>query len=735
MKKMISLLCLLGLLGVGSCLDSDQDGQADPIDSCPYDALNDVDQDGICADRDNCPNSANPDQKDSNDDGIGDTCQPQEDLVTLSYDNGKSALYYTIKEPVYEYVRFAVDKPTKIWHIEVYWANVTKPAPPTLYLWPDFGGNGFNFDVDHPLAVLQKEIAPSDATGWIHYILPEPLTIDPPGYFYVGHYSEAGNGPMFAMDDATQDSTNPPCLLWYPKRPNDQYGFPYIRMAQGYFLVRVGITYFDLVDTFWFRDVTTAAGLNPGGRVAWGDYDNDGDDDLMISGLVLYRNNGDGSFSNVNDAAKITGIGASGGVWGDYDQDGFLDFFAIGLADYLLHNNGDGTFSDVTSNSGISDEYEVTCEETKVQHLPTEGAGWADYDNDGYLDLYLANYECGSLGAKTPDLLFHNNGDGTFTDVTVSSGIWEQQMPWRAGRGVNWGDYDNDGDQDIFVSNYRLDPNFLWRNNGDGTFTEVAQSSGVQGTPHKSGANTYYGHTIGSVWGDFNADGYLDLFSANLAHPRFIDIADQSALFLNDGPPSFTFRNVTDQTGLIYRETYSNPTLWDFDNDSDLDLFITCVYEGQPSSLYRHDENLALTQVNYPSGLIIDNGWGSAVTDYDLDGDLDLVANRLFENDLTPRRNWLQVRPVGIQSNTAAIGARVYVTPAGASQPIMREVNGGSGTTSQDSLVQHIGLGSATSATVQVRFPSGLEIVQKNVVVNQRIWIYEDGRVSYGFRP
>lgn len=272
-----------------------------------------------------------------------------------------------------------------------------------------------------------------------------------------------------------------------------------------------------------FTDVTDSVGLGhcQESRVAWGDYNNDGYDDLLLNGNHLIKNIQGKRFEDVTIQAGIEKMRSSGGVWADYNNDGYLDFYAISgdsQGDKLWKNNSNGTFTDVTKLAGnITDNY------------PTEGAGWGDYNNDGYVDLYLANYENWVAQTYLPDILYKNNGNGTFKDATKETGIIPPFGEDRAGRGVNWSDYNNDGWLDIYVSNYRLQENFLWHNNGNGTFSNVASLLGVAGND----VNGWYGHTIGSDWGDYNNDGYLDLVTANLAHPRYIEFSNRTMLYKN----------------------------------------------------------------------------------------------------------------------------------------------------------------------------------------------------------
>jgi MYXO-CTERM domain-containing protein len=494
-------------------------------------------------------------------------------------------------------------------------------------------------------------------------------------------------------------------------------------------LVRVGAELHDVVETRWFSDATEALGTSGLGRMAWGDYDGDGDDDLLVDGNRLYRNRGDGTFEDVSEAAGIAGRPTNGGVWADYDNDGNLDFYAtvhnylpacdaghpcaadgfecdagqcraVGQTaerdhDLLWRGNGDGTFTDVSESAGRPYDY-----------LPTEGAAWGDMDGDGFVDLYVANYETptswtdGALSRGTEDYLWRNRGDGTFEDVSEAAGI-RVYRPAKCGRGVAWVDYDDDGWADIYVANYRLQFNYLWRNLGFGAFENVAFDVGVAGEE----VNQAFGHSIGATWGDLDNDGDWDLIVANLAHPRFIEFSNQTRVYLSSGGGRPTFTDVFATSGISYYETHSDPALGDFDNDGLLDLFVTGVYVGYRSFLYRNLGGATFADVTYPAGTLVDNGWGVAWADYDGDGDLDLASRSLYRNDRTDLGHWLKLRLVGVLSNRSAIGARVTVTAGG--QTMMRQVEGGKGTTTQSSLTLHFGLGAAAEADeVVIDWPS-----------------------------
>ncbi len=480
-----------------------------------------------------------------------------------------------------------------------------------------------------------------------------------------------------------------------------------------------------------FTDVTEDAGLDGvlGGRVAWGDYDGDGAEDLIVDGRRLFRNDGHGRFSESTDQAGLApNAGGNGAVWADVNNDGRLDLFTMGNgkpevegAEGRVWVNRDGrTFlaADEFLPPGLS------------HGVPTEGAAWGDYDRDGFVDLYLANYEMPfdravSLGICKPHHLLRNAAGRGFEDVSASAGIASAEP--MCGRGVAWGDYDDDGFPDILVTNYRLDPNFLWRNKGDGTFDNTARQAGIEGE-EQEGA---FGHSIGAEWADYDRDGDLDAFIANLAHPRYIGYSDVGQLLVNDGgsPPSFVDR--FDDAGLVFDETMSDPSWGDYDNDGDLDLYLTSIYKGRRSTLYRNDGDGHFTDVTWLAGAGVDNGWGAAYADIDADGDLDLaVAStdgiRLFRNDGNAN-HWIHVRAVGTVSNRSAIGARVTVTAGSLKQTA--EVQGGKGTGNQHSLPVEFGLGTRDRpVSVEVKFPSGRVWRDRHMTSDRMITVTEPNR-------
>jgi len=445
--------------------------------------------------------------------------------------------------------------------------------------------------------------------------------------------------------------------------------------------------------------------------VSWADYDDDGLTDLMVSNLIypggqdnwLYHNEGDGTFAKVVSGAIVGDGGLSRtSTWGDYDNDGDPDCFVANWPDqvnFLYNNNGDGTFARVAG----------TPPATEVRGSPA--ASWVDYDNDGHLDLFVANYGTNSLfrndggsfsqtatgpivtdvsdsyGAAWADIdgdgdmdvfvptpaegipdkdnfLYRNNGDGSFFketgDITVNDG--------GLSFGGSWGDYDNDGDQDLFVSNVSGEDNFLYQNDGIGGFSKVTAGPVV----------TSGGYSFGSCWGDYDNDGYLDLFVANYDSPS---TEGEDFLYRNDGGGSFTL--ITD----------AEPTLE------------------------------------------LEGSYGAAWADYDRDGDLDLAVaktegytNALFRN--TGNRNhWLALTLQGGQSNRSGIGAvvRARAIIDGNVVRQMRQVTAQTGYCGQNDLAVHFGLGDAAVAdTVRIEWPSGTVQILTEVAADQYMTVVEE---------
>ena len=430
-----------------------------------------------------------------------------------------------------------------------------------------------------------------------------------------------------------------------------------------------------------FTEVTHSAGVGAGGisrGVAWGDYDGDGDPDLYVtnsgtslsSANSLYRNEGDGTFVEIGESAGVDDAESDwGAVWGDYDDDGDLDLYVARQdgANRLYRNEGNGTFTDVGAEAGVNDD--------GFGRSPA----WGDYDRDGDLDLFLGN-------AGSPDRLYRNEGDGTFTDVGARAGV---AASGNAG-GVAWGDYDDDGDLDLYVAHI-LGVNHLYRNEGDGTFIEVGAVAGVD-----DGENSR-----GVAWGDYDGDGDLDLYVANYNAPN--------RLYRNEGDGTFT--EVGAIVGVDHQARGEGVAWVDVDGDGRLDLYL--ANEGSANALYWNRSNVRFEDVAI-SAFVDGDGLshGMAWSDYDGDGDPDLYVasagtNQLYRNE-GANHHWLTIRLVGVQSNSAGIGARLTVEAGGL--PLQRrDVDGGSGLNSQPSAEVEFGLGDTSIVDLlTVHWPSGI---------------------------
>ncbi|MSP23848.1 MAG: CRTAC1 family protein [Myxococcales bacterium] len=676
---------------------------------------------------------------------------PASNLREQTFQIGTGANTYVLnEESLFEAARFELEHPARIHGFEVMWAGLPDAAPPELELeaglYGDFGYNGFDFWAKAPNWVGTRCAGDVDAKGgWLSYRFDAPIEVEHPGLVYVAHHANPGE-PVWWFDASEPESCEPfdacPSAYNLPNAEANTYfnglSFPFQRD----FLVRLYVEYTTEL-TPAERLFQPAKASPENAHVSWGDYDVDGFDDLL-AGNTLHKNQGDGTFVDVTAAAGLAGIGATGGVFGDYDNDGCPDLFlyteSYSQRDYLMHSECDGTFTDVTLAAGLDDtqSYNYCGDATKLTntHTPSAAAAWFDLEGDGFLDLYVANFNCWVDYSYYADTVFTNDKDGTFTSKTGTQGFKTIKTP---SRGVAPADADGDGDIDLFINNYVLAANLFYRNDGGAMVSEQGKALGLAGT--KSGF--YYGHTIGAAWGDLDNDADLDLVAANLAHPRFFHFSDKTQVLMQGPNGVFTdttgpFEEPVSLAGLRYQETHSVPLLADFDQDGALDLVITAIYAGRPTDFYWGKGDGTFTLDAYHAGLTTENGWGVAAADYDHDGDMDIFASSLFVNAVSPQKkgHFLQVRARGTKANRDAIGATVKVKAGGITR--IRHVQGGTGKGGQDSLYLHFGLGSAASVEeIRVVYPGGKESVWPGpIAADQRVWLTEDDpTVATGWAP
>jgi hypothetical protein len=511
------------------------------------------------------------------------------------------------------------------------------------------------------------------------------------------------------------------------------------------------------------RDVTQAAGINfvhnmgddemsnlvesNAAGCAFFDYDGDGDLDIyFVNGAynetishirgrknkgkltnALYRNNGDQTFTDITIQAGVRyeGVGMAV-VTADYDNDGDQDIFSTNWGGNVFYkNNGDGTFSDITEEAGlVSDLYGI-------------GSTFLDYDLDGFLDLYVGNYIeydpdyqyfyaaekfPGPLSYHgQPDILYHNNGDGTFSDVTKKAGVYN---PDGRAMGVSSCDYDDDSDFDIFVANDAME-NYLYRNNGDGTFTNVALQ-----TATGFGENGDATSAMSGEFGDIDADGLVDIVVPDMAY---------SCIYRNTG--TGYFEDMSSRMGLAAacgQYTSWSGNLFDFDQDGWIDLFISNGHPhrliGEEDLLMRNITGKRFENISHQLGNDFQAkfvGRGSATGDYDNDGDLDILVLNLnarpclYQNEGGNTKNWLMIRLTGTKSNRDAIGSRVRLMIGDSSQTRWRVSS--SGYLSQSDHRIHFGVGDHNLIDkIEIRWPTGKIQTLNNVKVNQLLEIKEE---------
>lgn len=573
----------------------------------------------------------------------------------------------------------------------------------------------------------------------------------------IQHRTKQG-GPYFATDNA---QTQPYGSFLMNPNVNNSLGGPGVYyLASGDFLVRALINYNITNATNYttapaapypsLYDATISAGLTSAeGRkianalVSVADWDMDGDDDVAI-GANFFKNNGNATFTNVT-----SGMGVAGGnqVFVDMDGDGDMDVFSVrGMGNDKLYRNDAGVFTDISAQSGI------------VNNAPTVAALWFDYNKDGLSDVFLANGRTESNGQEVyyQDKLFKNTGGGVFTDVTAESGIAASEIsPFQDCWSASLCDYNNDGRTDILVNTYRLAPDKLYKNNGDGTFTDVGEETGIRG--NATDAEGYFGHGMGSDWADIDNDGDLDVVIGNLGHPDWRGgVSNPSLIYVNSGAPDYIFRDATREAGLKFFEMNSGTVWADLNQDGFQDLWHSqYAYEsagsnGAPARLGRmYLGHGAINNVVQPFsdktweyGAKIHGGWGAVRLDYDNDGDMDLlIASQydgvtLLRNDIQKANggDWLCIRLKNDRNSRPTISTEMFgsiITVYTGGIAITRQLSGTVNTarTSQATNELHFGLGdmNAKADSIVIALPNGEKKIFNNVELNKKYTVSAEG--------
>lgn len=536
-----------------------------------------------------------------------------------------------------------------------------------------------------------------------------------------------------------------------------------ILLCSGLFLFANAVQFVDITRsagvTFYHRSAPEKKYIveSMSGGVVLFDYDHDGWLDIyFVNSLTvdtadqpessrsqLYRNNGNGTFTDVTDRAGVGYPGwGMGACVGDYDNDGWLDLYVTCLGpNKLYRNNGDGTFTEIAHHAGVADERWST------------GCGFGDYDNDGNLDLFVANYvdfklndlpefgkgnlcqyrgipvQCGPRGLPgAGDMLYRNQGNGSFTDVSKQAGVDDPEGYY--GLGVIWTDVDEDGFIDLFVANDAR-PNFLYRNNGDGAFTEAGFLSGAA-----VGEDGSEQGSMGIAVGDYDRNGLIDLFVSNFSD-------EYNALYRQDRPWTYmdmSFASRTAESSFPY--VGWGTEFFDYDNDGWLDLLVVNghVYPqvdhapigttyAQPKLLYRNNRDGTFSEVAAEVGpALLERrvSRGAAFGDLDNDGDIDMVINDLdgvpmiLRNDGGNRNNWVRLKAESPGPNRFAVGARVKVVAGDLIQK--SEIRSGSSYLSQNDLRLHFGLGNRQKVDlIEIDWPGGGVTRLEQVTVNREM--------------
>jgi len=442
-----------------------------------------------------------------------------------------------------------------------------------------------------------------------------------------------------------------------------------------------------------FEDVTQKSGLKKLGKqkASWADLNNDGWVDLISNGKI-WRNIEGKKFVDVSKGSGIASVRGSC-VVADFNGDGKKDIYFASKGGFLYFGNGNFKFSKGKA--------------FKNKAGSTRAASAVDINNDGYVDIYVVNYEIWKKGIGFRDIILRNEKGSLVKQWEASD---EKLM---RGRGATSCDFNNDGLMDIYVSNYRLMPNFLWINQGNWKISDKARGFACAGGERKNvifknSLKIPYrssGHTIGSLWADFNNDTYFDLFVGNFSHPPAYQ--DRPMVLKNGGPAkNYHFIDKSATAKIPWQESYCSPAAADIDNDGLVDIFFNTIYPRDTGRLFRNIGDWKFKDVTPQSTIKVRRSYQNAFADFDNDGRIDLLTSGCLYRNVTNTYNWLEVILEGKAPNTSAIGAKVIIDCNG--QKYIRQVEAGTGEGNQNDLRLHFGVGRYRGPIkIKVIWPNG----------------------------
>ncbi len=559
--------------------------------------------------------------------------------------------------------------------------------------------------------------------------LPSPVHVDNNQFFiWIDNFQ---NGAMLASDNVDYP---PFCLAG---SSGGDFYFEYLQNNAGTttyrtnaFKIDVIIDYESIPYPSYFEEYTSASGIlsddysNRGASV--GDFNNDGWDDFIRRNL-LYKNE-NGTFVNITESAGITG-NPYASAFADMNNDGLLDIVFVLIDSVIIYrNNGDETFTHFcAATSSVSYGYDGT-----------QTFSVADIDNDKFPDLFIGRL-WKTYPSPLPNYFYKNNGDFTLTDITTTLYSTSDQNLRRT-RASQFVDYNDDGFQDLFVTNYYLERDEFWHNNGNGTFTNIIAEKGID--VNATGSN----HGTGVAWADYDNDGDMDLLLPQFAHPSYAVLYDHrgTTIYRNEGPPDYQFTDLigspTTDDDIEFEETHAGAVFGDVDNDGLLDFYITNFYNCRFSDLYiqKSDHKFELKTQYYLPNQYYNTGEDALMFDFNNDGKLDLVTGQynryvtLFKNNAPGNNHYIKLLLQSSSGNTYSLGARATVYAGG--QILTREVYTGRGARMGDPYTLHFGLGDSTIDSVVVKWPVSPPIYEtfKDLDVNNTYTLLEGGQIIAG---